>query len=155
MPRLRGCALQFGPALRVIGPVCRLGGRRGREQVQCRIFGSPRWHDGRLCQLCRPSSAGTREVLMAWWIAQEARRLAKVRFEYGTKGRAPIAFGEALARQKRDAFSGTHPLIPVWLAAMLLGMLFWTPIEYLLHRFVFRHVPVIEVMHDRHHRDPA
>jgi len=53
------------------------------------------------------------------------------------------------------AFSGTHPLIPVWLAAMLLGMLFWTPIEYLLHRFVFRHVPVIEVMHDRHHRDPA
>jgi sterol desaturase/sphingolipid hydroxylase (fatty acid hydroxylase superfamily) len=34
-------------------------------------------------------------------------------------------------------------------------MLFWTPIEYLLHRFVFHHVPVIAVMHDRHHRDPA
>src|ERR1700758_3872729 len=53
------------------------------------------------------------------------------------------------------AFRGSHPRIPVWLAAALLGVLFWMPIEYLLHRFVFHHMPIIAVMHDRHHRDPA
>jgi sterol desaturase/sphingolipid hydroxylase (fatty acid hydroxylase superfamily) len=53
------------------------------------------------------------------------------------------------------AFTGSHPRIPVWLAAVLLGVLFWIPIEYLLHRFVFHHMPIIAVMHDRHHRDPT
>jgi sterol desaturase/sphingolipid hydroxylase (fatty acid hydroxylase superfamily) len=53
------------------------------------------------------------------------------------------------------AFRGPHPGIPVWLAAMLLGVLSWTPIEYLLHRFVFHHMPIIAAMHARHHRDPT
>jgi sterol desaturase/sphingolipid hydroxylase (fatty acid hydroxylase superfamily) len=53
------------------------------------------------------------------------------------------------------AFRGSHPRISVWLAAVFLGVLFWTPIEYLLHRFVFHHLPIIGEMHERHHRDPT
>jgi sterol desaturase/sphingolipid hydroxylase (fatty acid hydroxylase superfamily) len=53
------------------------------------------------------------------------------------------------------AFRGSHPRIPVWLALVLLGALFWTLIEYLLHRFVFHHIPIVAEMHDRHHRDPT
>jgi sterol desaturase/sphingolipid hydroxylase (fatty acid hydroxylase superfamily) len=53
------------------------------------------------------------------------------------------------------AFRGSHPRISVWLAAVLLGALFWTPIEYLLHRFVFHHIPIVAEMHERHHRDPT
>jgi sterol desaturase/sphingolipid hydroxylase (fatty acid hydroxylase superfamily) len=53
------------------------------------------------------------------------------------------------------AFRGDHPRIPVWLSAVLLGALLWPLIEYLLHRFVFHHIPIIAEMHERHHRDPA
>jgi len=53
------------------------------------------------------------------------------------------------------AFRGPHPRLSIRLAAVVLGVLFWTPIEYLLHRFVFHHIPIIGEMHERHHRDPT
>ena len=41
-----------------------------------------------------------------------------------------------------------------WLAACLAALAAWTLIEYLLHRYVFHHVPIIERMHDAHHQNP-
>jgi sterol desaturase/sphingolipid hydroxylase (fatty acid hydroxylase superfamily) len=41
-----------------------------------------------------------------------------------------------------------------WLATYLFGLLAWTLLEYLLHRFVFHHVPVLSELHERHHHHP-
>jgi sterol desaturase/sphingolipid hydroxylase (fatty acid hydroxylase superfamily) len=35
------------------------------------------------------------------------------------------------------------------------GLLLWTLAEYLLHRFVFHHAPILRAEHDRHHNEPA
>ena len=40
-----------------------------------------------------------------------------------------------------------------WLGAFISGVALWTLVEYLLHRFVLHHVPVIKDMHDAHHKD--
>ena len=42
----------------------------------------------------------------------------------------------------------------VWLASGMAGVAAWTLIEYLLHRYVFHHLPIIERMHEDHHADP-
>jgi len=41
-----------------------------------------------------------------------------------------------------------------WVLACLAGVATWTFVEYLLHRFVFHLVPVIERMHEDHHDNP-
>ncbi len=40
-----------------------------------------------------------------------------------------------------------------WLAVFLSCLALWTLLEYLLHRFVFHHVPYIRDMHEQHHSD--
>jgi sterol desaturase/sphingolipid hydroxylase (fatty acid hydroxylase superfamily) len=53
------------------------------------------------------------------------------------------------------AFDGATPPRPAdWALAYLVGILAWTLIEYLLHRFVFHHAPVLARMHERHHDEP-
>ncbi len=42
---------------------------------------------------------------------------------------------------------------PWWLAAFVAGVTLWTLVEYLLHRFVLHHVPVVHDMHEAHHED--
>jgi sterol desaturase/sphingolipid hydroxylase (fatty acid hydroxylase superfamily) len=42
----------------------------------------------------------------------------------------------------------------LWLLAALVGVLSWTLIEYLLHRFVLHRVPLVAAMHDAHHQVP-
>jgi len=41
-----------------------------------------------------------------------------------------------------------------WLVNYLLGLAAWTLVEYLLHRFVFHHAPVLSDLHERHHHHP-
>ncbi len=53
------------------------------------------------------------------------------------------------------AFHGaTPPRLASWALACLAGLSAWTLIEYLLHRFVFHHAPVLARMHARHHDEP-
>ena len=42
----------------------------------------------------------------------------------------------------------------VWTAAFIVALAAWTLIEYVLHRFVFHHFPMIEAMHENHHENP-
>ena len=39
----------------------------------------------------------------------------------------------------------------VWLAAFVAGLLLWTLVEYVLHRYVLHHMPYIKEMHQAHH----
>ena len=41
-----------------------------------------------------------------------------------------------------------------WLATYLFALGAWTLLEYLLHRFVFHHAPVLSELHERHHHHP-
>lgn len=41
-----------------------------------------------------------------------------------------------------------------WLGEFALGMITWTLLEYVLHRWVLHRVPFIAPMHDAHHRAP-
>jgi sterol desaturase/sphingolipid hydroxylase (fatty acid hydroxylase superfamily) len=42
-----------------------------------------------------------------------------------------------------------------WTAECLAGILVWTFLEYLIHRFVFHHVGMFADMHAVHHQDPT
>ena len=42
----------------------------------------------------------------------------------------------------------------VWLAAAIAGLVSWTLVEYLLHRFVFHRMPLIADLHHAHHVTP-
>jgi sterol desaturase/sphingolipid hydroxylase (fatty acid hydroxylase superfamily) len=44
--------------------------------------------------------------------------------------------------------------IGAWALSFASGALLWTLLEYLLHRFVFHHAPIISEIHERHHDDP-
>jgi sterol desaturase/sphingolipid hydroxylase (fatty acid hydroxylase superfamily) len=46
------------------------------------------------------------------------------------------------------------PFAWLWLSCCLLGVLVWTLVEYLLHRFVFHELPGIVELHDMHHARP-
>lgn len=48
----------------------------------------------------------------------------------------------------------TAPYASGWIAAALGGLATWTLAEYLLHRFIFHHVPMVERMHEDHHENP-
>lgn len=47
------------------------------------------------------------------------------------------------------------PSLLVWMTACLLGISFWTLVEYMLHRFVLHKLPGIAQLHDRHHVRPS
>jgi sterol desaturase/sphingolipid hydroxylase (fatty acid hydroxylase superfamily) len=44
---------------------------------------------------------------------------------------------------------------PAWALSLIVGIAFWTLIEYLIHRFVYHGAPVLTALHDAHHRAPA
>jgi sterol desaturase/sphingolipid hydroxylase (fatty acid hydroxylase superfamily) len=48
--------------------------------------------------------------------------------------------------------SAPHALL--WLLVFGGGLIGWTLIEYLLHRFFFHHAPVLKRVHERHHNSP-
>ncbi len=53
------------------------------------------------------------------------------------------------------AFSGSMPPQPVvWAIVYCIGLVGWTLIEYLLHRALFHHAPILTRMHERHHHSP-
>ncbi|MDB5650401.1 MAG: sterol desaturase family protein [Hyphomicrobiales bacterium] len=44
--------------------------------------------------------------------------------------------------------------LPVFVAASLAGLIAWTLVEYLMHRFVYHRAPIIRDMHEVHHHQP-
>ena len=53
------------------------------------------------------------------------------------------------------AFLGPNPPYPLtWAAVFAAGLALWTLIEYLLHRFVLHHAPLVSALHERHHTNP-
>jgi sterol desaturase/sphingolipid hydroxylase (fatty acid hydroxylase superfamily) len=62
----------------------------------------------------------------------------------------PFVIGLALfAYDDSQRFRAT-----TWLVSFAVGVLLWTLLEYLLHRFVFHHAPIISEIHEQHHHDP-
>jgi sterol desaturase/sphingolipid hydroxylase (fatty acid hydroxylase superfamily) len=51
---------------------------------------------------------------------------------------------------------GTTPVrLLHWALLCVLGVMLWTLLEYVFHRFVFHRVPVIADMHELHHKRPG
>jgi sterol desaturase/sphingolipid hydroxylase (fatty acid hydroxylase superfamily) len=42
-----------------------------------------------------------------------------------------------------------------WLVAFVFGLIVWTLIEYLVHRWIYHAIPFFEKFHDAHHDDPT
>jgi sterol desaturase/sphingolipid hydroxylase (fatty acid hydroxylase superfamily) len=54
------------------------------------------------------------------------------------------------------AFYDAEPLnIVTWLLSATFGVVLWTLLEYLLHRFAFHHAPFISEIHEQHHDRPT
>jgi sterol desaturase/sphingolipid hydroxylase (fatty acid hydroxylase superfamily) len=49
---------------------------------------------------------------------------------------------------------GTWQIRAEWLASAVLGGAAWTLLEYLIHRWVYHHVPYFQDAHDAHHAEP-
>ena len=45
-----------------------------------------------------------------------------------------------------------HPII--WATVYVVGLVGWTLIEYLLHRALFHHAPILARIHELHHNSP-
>jgi len=43
---------------------------------------------------------------------------------------------------------------PEFFVAALFGVGLWTLVEYLIHRFVYHHAPILSPLHDLHHQKP-
>jgi sterol desaturase/sphingolipid hydroxylase (fatty acid hydroxylase superfamily) len=53
------------------------------------------------------------------------------------------------------AFRSSIPAQPVvWVTVYGIGLAGWTFVEYLLHRVLFHHAPIISRIHELHHRSP-
>jgi sterol desaturase/sphingolipid hydroxylase (fatty acid hydroxylase superfamily) len=53
------------------------------------------------------------------------------------------------------AFHRSSPLRPIeWLFVFAFGIIAWTLVEYLLHRLLFHHAPILSIIHERHHAAP-
>jgi len=48
---------------------------------------------------------------------------------------------------------GRPPLV-TWMMVFCAGLVGWTLIEYLLHRLLFHHAPILARIHERHHNSP-
>ncbi len=44
---------------------------------------------------------------------------------------------------------------PAWTLSLAVGIVIWTLVEYLIHRFVYHNAPILTALHDAHHREPA
>jgi sterol desaturase/sphingolipid hydroxylase (fatty acid hydroxylase superfamily) len=56
----------------------------------------------------------------------------------------------AAAAIASDGITGTIE----WIATLAFGVVFWTLVEYLIHRFAYHHAPILSPLHDAHHREP-
>ena len=65
-------------------------------------------------------------------------------------GPLAVAALAALALWGRDL-----PSILAWLAAFAVGVVIWTLVEYVVHRWVYHRVAFFERFHDAHHDDPV
>jgi sterol desaturase/sphingolipid hydroxylase (fatty acid hydroxylase superfamily) len=66
-----------------------------------------------------------------------------------------LLFPPLLAIAALLAFRSSNPPSPlIWAMVFGAGLVAWTLIEYLLHRAVFHHAPVLSTIHERHHRSP-
>lgn len=53
------------------------------------------------------------------------------------------------------AFRSSVPPQPaIWAGVYCAGLIGWTFVEYLLHRMIFHHAPVLARIHERHHESP-
>jgi len=53
------------------------------------------------------------------------------------------------------AFEAANPPRPVtWIVLYVAGLASWTLVEYLLHRVLFHHAPVLSQVHENHHHAP-
>ena len=50
--------------------------------------------------------------------------------------------------------SSTPPQPVIWAIVYMAGLAGWTLIEYLLHRVLFHHAPILARIHKRHHHSP-
>lgn len=50
--------------------------------------------------------------------------------------------------------SSTPPHPVIWATVYVAGLAAWTLIEYLLHRVLFHHAPIISQIHELHHNSP-
>jgi len=48
----------------------------------------------------------------------------------------------------------TQPQLAIWAFVYGAGLVGWTLIEYLLHRVLFHHAPILSQIHEQHHRSP-
>lgn len=48
----------------------------------------------------------------------------------------------------------TPPQPMIWVTVYCGGLIGWTLIEYLLHRILFHHAPILSQIHERHHNSP-
>jgi sterol desaturase/sphingolipid hydroxylase (fatty acid hydroxylase superfamily) len=52
-------------------------------------------------------------------------------------------------------FRDSSPPQPIrWMILFGVGLIGWTLIEYVLHRVLFHHAPVLSLIHERHHNSP-
>jgi sterol desaturase/sphingolipid hydroxylase (fatty acid hydroxylase superfamily) len=51
--------------------------------------------------------------------------------------------------------SSIRPQPVTWMTVFGFGLIGWTLIEYLLHRALFHHAPILARIHERHHRCPG
>ncbi len=47
-----------------------------------------------------------------------------------------------------------YAVIAEYLATVMVGVAVWTLVEYLIHRFVYHHAPILSPLHDEHHKKP-
>lgn len=53
------------------------------------------------------------------------------------------------------AFNAAHPPRPVtWVILYGAGLVSWTLVEYVLHRVLFHHAPILSQVHENHHNSP-
>jgi sterol desaturase/sphingolipid hydroxylase (fatty acid hydroxylase superfamily) len=66
-----------------------------------------------------------------------------------------VAIPLAIAALAAWAIPGRGAMAPIeWLASFAAGLLAWTFVEYIVHRWIFHEVPFFEKYHDAHHADP-
>jgi sterol desaturase/sphingolipid hydroxylase (fatty acid hydroxylase superfamily) len=44
---------------------------------------------------------------------------------------------------------------PAWGLSLAVGVVMWTLVEYLVHRFAYHGAPILTALHEAHHREPT
>lgn len=66
-----------------------------------------------------------------------------------------LIFPPLIAVATLMAFRSAMPPQPaIWAIVYVAGAVGWTLLEYLLHRGLFHHAPILSAIHERHHQSP-